>query len=83
MPFCRRLLRGWLVPCESVIQKVTNELKGLVGSSEPSHPLKKAVKHAFPDIEASIDSCSDSALDEADGIVQQYLVVADMHQNRR
>jgi len=38
--------------------------------------------HAFPYIEASIDSCGDRAFDKADGIIKQHLVVADMQTNR-
>lgn len=66
---------------ESVIQKLTDESKSLVGSSKASHALKEAVKHALPYLEASIHSRSDGALDEADRIVKQYLVVTDMHEN--
>jgi hypothetical protein len=39
--------------------------------------------HAFPYIEASIDPCRDRALNKAHGIIEQHLVIADIHTDRR
>jgi hypothetical protein len=81
--FCKRL--GLPLHCllgESVDQKLTDELKSLVGSCEASHASKESMDHAFPYIEASIDSCRDRALHQANGIIEQHLVIADMHTDR-
>ena len=67
---------------ESVAQKLTDELKSLVGSCEASHTPKESMDHPFPHIEASIDSCRDRVLNKADGIIKQRLVAADMHTDR-
>jgi hypothetical protein len=67
---------------ESFAQKLTDELKSLIGSCEASHAPKKSMDHSFPYIEASIDSCGDRASDKADGIIKQHLGVADMQTNR-
>ena len=68
---------------ESVVQKLTNELKSLVGCCEASHAPKESMDHAFPYIEASIDPCRDRALNKAHGIIEQHLVIADIHTDRR
>jgi len=67
---------------ESVDQKLSEELKTLAGSCEIPYVPKKPVCHAFPYVEASIDSCGDGTLNQADGIVEQHLVLADMHTDR-
>jgi len=43
-------------PGESVVQKLTDELKSLVGSCEASRAPKESMNHPFPHIEANIDS---------------------------
>jgi hypothetical protein len=67
---------------KSVYEKLGEELKSLVGSCEIPHVPKKPVDHAFPYFEASIDSCGYCTLNQADGIVEQHLVLADRHTDR-
>ncbi len=67
---------------ESVDQKLTGEFESLVGSCEASHASRKSVDHAFPYIQASIGSFRDRALNKANGIVEQNLVVTDMYTDR-
>jgi hypothetical protein len=77
--FCKRL--GLPLHCllgESVGQKLTDELKSLVGRCKASHAPKESMSHAFPYIEASIDSCRDRALNKANGIIEQHFVFADV-----
>jgi len=83
LSFCKRLglpLRSRLG--EPTDQKLTDELKGLVGSFEASHASKESMDHAFPYIEAGIDSCRRRQIHEANGIIEQHLVTADVHTDR-
>jgi hypothetical protein len=66
-------------PGESVVQKLTDELKSLFGSCEASYAPNESMNHPFPHIKASIDSRYDRVLNETDGIIKQDLVVADMY----
>jgi hypothetical protein len=44
---------------------------------------RKKYKLVGMDIEASIDPCRDRALNKAHGIIEQHLVIADIHTDRR
>src|SRR6204780_175423 len=74
--------RSFCRPGKSVVQKLTDELKGLGRSCQASQASQISVDHPFPYTQSSIPSSRDRTLDEADGIIKQYLVVADMHTDR-
>src|SRR6202167_5088585 len=67
---------------KTVVQKLTDDWKGLGRSCQASQASQISVDHPFPYIQSSIHSGHDRTLDEADGIIKQHLVVADMHTDR-
>src|ERR1700691_901390 len=67
---------------KTVVQKLTDDWKGLGRSSQAPQASQISVDHPFPYIQSSIHSGRNRTLDEADGIIKQHLVVADMHTDR-
>jgi hypothetical protein len=64
---------------EAASQKVTDLPKGPIGSFEASDTSEESMNHAFPHIETSIRSRRKRTLKEANGIIQQNLVIADVN----
>jgi hypothetical protein len=67
---------------EPGIHKFPYESKCCRGGSEASNISEESMNHAFPYIEASINSRCHRTFNEANRIIQKYLVVADMDADR-
>jgi len=68
---------------ETLDQEFADQTECLGRGGPAPHSTKEAVDHALPNIEANVDSRRNRALDKANRVVEQHLVLADMHADRR
>ena len=64
-------------------EEVPYQLKGRCRSRQSSYASQISMDHPAPHVEPDVHSCRRRLLDQADRIIKQDLVVADMHTERR